>query len=77
MGCCEYKNKQIIIKSMKSFKQLSKPNLKKSSEDLENKIFSFSDYSEFIESSSNSSSDKQSEIPINGWISNTNELMFS
>ena len=78
MGICANKNQVIVINSIKSFTQLSKCNLKKPKENLDSRKFTFGDDSEYIKRSSSSSSisDQQSEIPIDGRIENTNELIF-
>ena len=80
MGCCLQGNQVIIIRSIKTFKTFSKYKLRRDNENFANRQFSFSDYSEFIDSSSSSdssfNSDKQSEIPIDGRIENANELIF-
>ena len=75
MGCINT-NTVIRVKSVKSFKKKIKADdLKQDeSEDLADKIFSFSDFT--IEETDDSNSvDKQSQISINARVEN-NELIF-
>ena len=75
MGCINT-NPVIKVKSVKSFKKKVKIDLKQDeSEDLADKIFSFSDFT--IEETDDSNSvDKQSQISINARVEN-NELIFN
>ena len=75
MGCINT-NPVIKVKSVKSFKKKVKIDLKQDeSEDLVDKIFSFSDFT--IEETDDSNSvDKQSQISINARVEN-NELIFN
>ena len=74
MGCINT-NQKIKVKSIKSFKEKIKRNLKKEiREDLSNKIFSFSDFI-VDDDEVSKSSDEYSQILIDAQIKN-NELIF-
>ena len=76
MGCVNT-GPVIKVKSIKSFKKVIKKNIKNKkeneSEDLDNKILSFSDFT--IDTDDSNSFNEQSQIKIDAHIEN-NELIF-
>ena len=76
MGCIN-SGPVIKVKSIKSFKKAVKKNIKNKkeneSENLEDKVFSFSDFT--IDTDDSNSFNEQSQIKIDAHIEN-NELIF-